>query len=200
MLENAKDSAISSEASLDLRRTFNDYPEREYGSSEPEARRSDMKSPSERFRSKVDEISSASFWGGTRCHEWCGALLGPTKRSSGGYGYFRLDGKAAYAHRTAWEFAKGPIEKGLMVLHRCNNRKCVNVEHLYLGTHDDNMADMTNAGRQSRGTHRPNAKLTEDEILEIRASNEKQQVLADRYGIKQPNISMVKANKIWRHV
>jgi hypothetical protein len=100
----------------------------------------------------------------------------------------------------AWQFAKGPVDEGLMVLHRCDNRRCVNVEHLYLGTCDDNAADMTNGSRQSRGSHRHSAKLTENDVLEIRASNEKQKVLAERYGVTQPIISEIKANKIWRHV
>jgi len=66
-------------------------------------------------------------------------------RTNKGYGQFkyRIDGvrRTARAHRAAWEHANGPIPDGLHVLHTCDNPACVNIEHLYLGTNDDNIAD-----------------------------------------------------------
>ena len=78
----------------------------------------------------------------TGCRIWTGGTL-----KDGGYGRVRFAGKDARAHRVAWILANGPIPTGLVVCHACDNPPCVNVEHLFLGTHDDNMADMVAKGR-----------------------------------------------------
>ncbi|KKM18075.1 hypothetical protein LCGC14_1669330 [marine sediment metagenome] len=91
-----------------------------------------------RFFDKVDRS-------GTGCQEW---QAGKTK---GGYGTFQLDGKTQYAHRVMWSCSFGDIPDGLQVLHRCDNPSCVNPAHLFLGTHADNMKDMRDKGRHSKG-------------------------------------------------
>ena len=78
---------------------------------------------------------------GGECIEWTGA------RSAAGYG--RLGTK--YAHRVAYEKAHGPIARGMVVRHRCDNPPCVNPAHLELGTQADNMRDMAVRGRASSG-------------------------------------------------
>ena len=75
------------------------------------------------------------------CWIWNGAI-----RTSG-YGGFSLNGKNCYAHRVSYEIHSGKIEKNLFVLHRCDNRKCVKPQHLFLGTQEDNMKDMNKKGR-----------------------------------------------------
>ncbi len=71
------------------------------------------------------------------CWEWIGA------RTSAGYGL--MDGR--YVHRLAWELTRGPIPKGVLVLHHCDNRVCVRPSHLFLGSYLDNVRDMIAKGR-----------------------------------------------------
>ena len=95
----------------------------------------------------------ARFWRfvtkGDGCWEWTGALF------NNGYPAFRMGGGARHAHRVAWEFANGPIvghvpgdaEKEIVVMHKCDNPKCVRADHLELGSDADNIADMWRKGR-----------------------------------------------------
>ncbi len=92
---------------------------------------------SNRFWSKVDKTST--------CWNWQGAL------NEKGYGLFKVGGKygvAAKTHRVVWKMLVGSIPINMCVLHKCDNRRCVNPDHLYLGTHQDNMNDMKNKDRQ----------------------------------------------------
>lgn len=88
---------------------------------------------------------------GPTCWEWIGAP------GSGGYGQRRFEGKPTGAHRVSWIMENGPIPNGLWVLHKCDNPPCVRPDHLFLGTHVDNMVDMTAKGRHAelRVTHCP---------------------------------------------
>lgn len=86
------------------------------------------------FFNKV--IKSSSCW------NWVGALRGKT-----GYGCLKVDGKVIDSHRASWMLHNGKIPDGLWVLHKCDNRRCVNPEHLFLGDRSANMKDCANKGR-----------------------------------------------------
>lgn len=91
----------------------------------------------ERFFSKVNKTDG--------CWEWTGSF------TTTGYGSF-YDKKMYRAHRFSWVLFNGDIPDGLHVCHTCDNRKCVNPEHLFLGTNMDNLNDRQNKGRQAKGT------------------------------------------------
>lgn len=97
------------------------------------------------------------------CIEWTG------ERNAAGYGRFWSRGKRFFAHRFAWSFWNGSIPAGLFVCHRCDNPKCVNHEHLFVGTQTDNRRDCVAKGRAKNGytgaTHCPRGHSLGDAYL-----------------------------------
>ena len=144
------------------------------------------KSPEQRFKEKVKKVADG-------CHEWIAHTM------PNGYGQFRFQGRAQYAHRVAWAMAYGDPGDAY-VLHKCDNRKCVNPDHLFLGTFDDNMADMVEKGRQAAGSRNHHAKLMEKDVLAIRAMEGKQDDIARQFGVGQALVSMIRSRKIWTHI
>ena len=147
-----------------------------------------------RFEDKIDRSG-----GPDACHEWQEGL-----RS--GYGRFWYEGKSVGAHRFAYEMEYGPIPEGAYVLHSCDNKKCVNPAHLRVGTPQDNMDDKMERGRGNpvQGINHPGAKLTEAQVLEIRAvysrGGRTQRSLATEYGIAQSLVSMIVNRRLWGHL
>lgn len=135
------------------------------------------------------------------CHEWHAA------HNIRGYGRFNIDGKLYGAHRVAWELANGPIPEGMFVCHHCDNPKCVNPEHLFLGTASDNMRDASRKGRVVRppnmGELHDRARLTEVDVVEIRlaySNGESQYSIARRYHVARTTIESVVSRKTWKHI
>jgi hypothetical protein len=106
------------------------------------------------------------------------------------------------AHRLIWEECFGPIPEAMFVLHKCDNPSCVNPDHLFLGTHKDNIRDMVSKGRgvDNRGIRHGMSKLTEDDVRAIRASTEPGPVLCRRYGVVKSTISVIRSKKAWGHL
>jgi HNH endonuclease len=145
-----------------------------------------------RFKAKID------FNHPSGCHIWMGAI------AKAGYGYFWINNKLRGAHRVAWEFAYGAISPKMHVCHHCDNRACVNPTHLFLGTNADNVADRITKGR-ARGNWRkgevhPKAKLTLQDVLTIRSSENSHATLGRKYGGGKSTICYIRARKTWRHL
>lgn len=107
-----------------------------------------------------------------------------------GYGAFGMNSIVMLAHRASWILFRGPIPDGLYVCHKCDVPICINPNHLFVGTAKENMRDASNKGRirlpieswSSSEKHQP-AKLTNDQVREIRASTEHRDILARRFGV-----------------
>lgn len=137
-----------------------------------------------RFNDKWTLDESSGCWVWTAC------------RIRDGYGQLSIDGRMVLAHRLSYEHFVSPIPDGYCVCHRCDNPSCVNPEHLFVGTHKDNMRDMALKDRNSKG-------LTNLQVMEIRrraCSGEKQKTLADEFNVSQQTISRIKIGKQRRHL
>jgi hypothetical protein len=131
----------------------------------------------------------------------CGCMIwmGPMSKRTG-YGQMAIKRRPLMPHRVAWEVANGPIPEGMFVLHRCDIRTCINPEHLFLGTHKENMRDMAIKKRAAFGIDNGSAKLSPKEVSEIRGSLLANSRLAELYGVSTGTISNIKRMKNWRHV
>ncbi len=133
------------------------------------------------------------------CLEWTGTICKGNGYGSIGIWSGRKNNKRASAHRVAWELMNGPIPDGLCVLHKCDNRICVNVDHLFLGTNIDNISDMVSKGRQSKGESHRNSKLSTEDVRSIREryalGGIYQYELAKEFGVTQTTISCIVLGK-----
>ncbi len=147
--------------------------------------------PRQRFAGRVEKVPSG-------CHEWRGAKL------KDGYGSFQFEYHGWPAHRWNWIQAHGPIPDGMVVRHKCDNPPCVNVEHLELGTVQQNQGDMVDRGRSLKGSKNAIAKLNEAKVLEIRIAvrdkTSSQLELAALYGVTPACICHIIRGRAWKHV
>lgn len=96
------------------------------------------------MKEPIDRLAAMTSVSSSGCHEFTGKL-------TRGYGRITLrSNRMVYAHRLSWESARGPIPTGLKVLHICDNPRCVNIDHLFLGTQKDNIADCIAKGRRGK--------------------------------------------------
>lgn len=110
------------------------------------------------------------------------------------------------ASRVAYMIAHGEIDDDLLCCHTCDNPSCVNPDHLFLGTANDNLQDMIRKGRavlSTKGERHGRAKLTESDVLEIRrlhASGVSQRSLSRKYKMSVASINMIVHRKHWTHI
>lgn len=147
----------------------------------------------ERFWEKVKKTETCWIWSAHRRGNYGRIGKGVTCRD-------------VNAHRVSWEIHNGPIPKGMNVLHRCDNRPCVNPDHLFLGTQADNLNDCVLKGRHGdwRGEKNGRAKLTGKQVREIREKYLPKEVtaskLAKEYGVSRMHIYKILYRTNWKHI
>jgi predicted DNA-binding protein (UPF0251 family) len=155
----------------------------------------------QRFMAKVVKAESG-------CWIWTGFV------GTSGYGEVMVNAKKEKAHRIAYQLFVGRITeidgadyRGTCVIHKCDNRVCVNPEHLLLGTHQDNMTDKVSKGRvvcrPLLGDKHQNSKLTSDDIVDIRCLNaygSTVRQIAESFGVARATIHRVLDGTTWNHI
>lgn len=145
----------------------------------------------DRFEARIARCPMSGCW------IWTGTI------NKDGYGQFAIDGRTLLSHRVAWEFFVGPLPSDLFVLHSCDVRSCVNPSHLFIGTHLDNMADMTKKGRRigvKSGEKHPLCKISSEivrEIFRLRASGLSVKDIAARFEITSHHTSDILHRRYW---
>ena len=129
------------------------------------------------------------------------AKLGNTDKD--GYKMVPVGHAPVRAHRYVWTLFVGAIPFGMFVLHKCDNPPCINLEHLYLGTHIENCRDRSARGRQAKGEGHGNSKLTGKQVqkvLDMLEDGVKSADIARGFGVSKYLISHIKCNRAWRHI
>jgi hypothetical protein len=145
----------------------------------------------------------ARFWEKVRksdggCWEW-------TATMHRGYGIFREDPGMPMkrAHRLSFEWAHGPIPEGHVIMHSCDNKKCVNPAHLSAGPQAENVRQAVERDLVARGEQKPQRKLTERDVVSIReqaCEGKSMASLALEFGVSSPTIQSIVHRRKWRHV
>lgn len=146
-----------------------------------------------RFLGNVDQSAPDGCW------QWKGI------ENSNGYGRFSYKDSHRLAHRFSYELFFGPVPNGMNVCHRCDNRKCVNPEHLWLGSQSQNLSDAVSKGRMHRpdtkGPRNGNTSLTWEKVDTIRSMHTggvPKFRIAALFGVSQSTICNITNNQTWK--
>ena len=145
----------------------------------------------ERIEAKVLRIPEAGCW------VWMGSS------QVRGYGEIISNNRKHLAHRASYEAFVGKIPKGMYVCHACDNVACVNPNHLFLGTQKQNLQDMASKGRSTWGEKNPMAKLTEEQVKEIKqgfATGKTDTELAKQFNISRSTIYGIRNSRLWSYI
>lgn len=148
------------------------------------------------------EQAIAAFWAKVDKGGAGGCWLWKAARDKWGYGQHGVKMRRVQAHRFSYEMTKGPIPKGMLVLHRCDTPLCVRPDHLFAGTDADNKADSVAKGRHAHGERNSHAKLTEDQVRAVRRdwTGENKLELAARYNVIPGTIYCAATRRTWKYL
>ena len=131
------------------------------------------------------------------CWLWTGVL------STQGYGKTRHDKKDCVVSRLSFELFKGPIEKGLFVLHKCDKPRCFNPDHLWAGTQKENIIDCSRKGRLLFGESNKNSILKTNQVVEIKKmlkAGHSVLEISKKFNIQWTHVDSIKKEKLWKHI
>lgn len=144
-----------------------------------------------RFWSKVHKRSDIDCW------EWTGYI------HPYGYGKLKIRGRHKLAHRLSWIIAYGKIPNNMCICHKCDNRKCVNPNHLFVGTKSDNIKDRHVKGRSVKGESNGRAILTETQVVFIKQGIQngiKRRQLATMFNVGMNAIDKIACGRTWQYL
>lgn len=144
----------------------------------------------------ADKLSDNLVETDSGCWEFVGG------RTGSGYGVVSESKyKQHLAHRLSYEIMKGPIPKGMIICHVCDNKICCNPDHLFAGTHQDNKDDEIAKGRHVKGSRQGSSKLKESDVLEIKqmliSSGLSLKEIGRLYNVTGEAIGLIKSGKNW---
>lgn len=148
-------------------------------------------------RALTDRVAEKSVTVPSGCVEWTGQI------DRNGYGRIWVSGRGKqFAHRIAYELSFGPIPSGLIVCHKCDNNRCVNPYHLFVGTQSDNLSDMTAKGRRAIGEKLGQSKISINVVEKIRSLRgvHSTAAIAEMFGVSPATVCRVQLGRSWAHV
>jgi hypothetical protein len=151
------------------------------------------------IQKRQNAITDKTFFDNTISNETTGCIEWVGPKNGAGYGQFQINGTLWLAHRYSYMMHKGALDN-LLVLHKCDNPACINPDHLFLGTHADNMRDMVNKGRNQV----VNRKLTDEQVKDIKGlliSNSKTlTAIAAMYNMHLRSIQRIRDGVSYKHI